>query len=635
MRNYIRQTAAVLAVVMCSVCLVTTAFAAEEAVDEAVYSYAAQNAGSDDIKVWDFEDNTKPADIGCGSGVTLSFADGKMAMEFAGNPNATLNLGLPSASVNFSTSEYKYLKLVIKNTAVSQASKDSLNICLIRAGETAAFAQANFNEDINGNIIKYSDGLYREYIFDLSQIAEDSIVGWIQLRPFRQSSDGIAYFERVSISNNPEYESEIKQAALKSPADGTQGYIFEPMTLRCEYMPDSDVEYIDYYVNSKLVGRAEQSPFTLSYVPDFQGNLDIKAQVNYSDGTVITTDTVTAYSIQRTDYTGEKWDFEADTQGWISNSLADVSAANSALVFSAKGKSAPLVKSAIGVDGSRYSVLKIRMKNTTSSSKIIIQWVVEGGTWTTDNKLTLTKDSQNNNITSKDDEFKEYFFDMSGTSWSKNVINVLQIFPCDQVESGTVYIDSIEICDVPPQISLSVPTDALVFPRQAEFVLNVAPAFSAIEKTELVINATPVKVYTGEVEAASYRFVPAKANNTAFLRVTDSLGRIYVSQTVEIEYTVPVEVMQVGHSISGENLEINMSLKKADEQPDSIIVVCAYSQDGEMQKALSVTAAAGADPEDNFVGLTLDETVAFVRVYLWENLYAGYSYMEPYHIEIK
>lgn len=126
--------------------------------------------------------------------------------------NTALNIGLPSVSLNFDKSQYKYIKVLMKNTAPSGYFAVSLK----KSGVDTSMASKAYTSDFWGNEISGNDTEYKQYVFDISDLKDKdgnevgNTVGWLQLRFSSTPKNGAtAYIRSIEISDNPYYDISV------------------------------------------------------------------------------------------------------------------------------------------------------------------------------------------------------------------------------------------------------------------------------------------------------------------------------------------------------------------------------------------------------------------------------------------
>lgn len=227
---------------------------------------------------------------------------------------------------------------------------------------------------------------------------------------------------------------------------------------------------------------------------------------------------------------GYVWDFDAGTEGWVANKGV-LSAANGVMThtISAGHNNAFLLSpNELGIDGSIYKYIKIRLRNNNCASKAcVVSFItVTDTTWDTKYSTGTKSVVTASGITGYDTDYKDYVIDMSGNEkWSSGTITRLRLltFLNDaSVTAGSMDIDNIELLEEyepdEPQDSPS-PSDN---PTVTDPPATDAPTLSDISITAKGIegaavgtyailsaaapdNCEKIEIYSGDELAASYQ----------------------------------------------------------------------------------------------------------------------------------
>ena len=152
---------------------------------------------------------------------------------------------------------------------------------------------------------------------------------------------------------------------------------------------------------------------------------------------------------------GQVWDFDAGTEGWVANK-GTLSTANGVMThtISAGHNNAFLLSpNDLGIDGSIYKYIKIRLRNNNCASRACVVSFITVTDTTWDSKYSTGTKSvvTASGITGYDTDYKDYVIDMSGNEkWSSGTITRLRLltFLNDvSVTAGSMDIDSIELLE--------------------------------------------------------------------------------------------------------------------------------------------------------------------------------------------
>jgi len=587
------------------------------------------------FREWNFDDNTIPSDIGRSSKTTFSAEYGALkVVTTAGFQSVNIS---PYTQLNFTTKKYRYLKLTVKNMMKSEQTADP--VALIIHYTDGSSATYFYQKDVSGKEIYYNDSFYRQYIFDMEQEKDKSEkpIAWIEAYLFRCAKSGTAYIDNICISDTASYAAVSEQATLLNPQNGSEFSLGQEVTLSAAVSTGA-CEGVDYYVNQQFIGSGSGADDTLSYTFRETGTHKIKAIVKLSDGTNLETQTVSVSVTVSNAAQGKKWEFDSGLENWYTNgSLATLKVADGAMVAtynSGAAQAMPICIDGLSIDGSKCSYLKIRMKNQTTSAKLQFQWKLNNGSFANDLLFQTTHDSNNVPITANDTEFKEYVFSLKQYSgWQKNVTTI-QFHPAVDARSGTVYIDSIEVYDVLPQVELSVNGGA-VYPEPVVLTPKVQKADYEIERTDLYLNGKVIKTYQG-TDCTPYTVIPLDGGEiTAFVAAYDERGEVTFGEPVSFHYDTPFLFGEWKCTIAAGVANIEVPVKRVLQEYDSLVIAAvAYDAQGSLIASDTVDADATDVMTNATLSLAIPDKTASVTVYAWDSLHNGESYHKPMTVKV-
>jgi len=140
-----------------------------------------------------------------------------------------------------------------------------------------------------------------------------------------------------------------------------------------------------------------------------------------------------------------KWDFNEDGNmgGWNLVSSLTGNVSNGALHLQITGADPYIATDGQSIDASVYKKIKIRMKNSTSSTNMDFFFFSSDYPEGYDlNRFARTV------ISANDSDYKEYTIDMSNNPYWTGKITVLRIDPVDEATSGDIDIDYIHLVSV-------------------------------------------------------------------------------------------------------------------------------------------------------------------------------------------
>ncbi|HOV69695.1 MAG TPA: hypothetical protein PLZ84_05175, partial [Clostridia bacterium] len=139
--------------------------------------------------------------------------------------------------------------------------------------------------------------------------------------------------------------------------------------------------------------------------------------------------------------TPHTWDFNGSLQGWgNAYQISNLTESNGCMEGTITGTD-PYVFSAdyLGIDLSSRSIVRIRMKNSTSATTADIYFTTnESPSFGDEKKVSF-------NIIANDDGYTEYVIDMSVNAYWTGTLKRFRLDPNNWATSGTFSVDYIDI----------------------------------------------------------------------------------------------------------------------------------------------------------------------------------------------
>lgn len=260
--------------------------------------------------------------------------------------------------------------------------------------------------------------------------------------------------------------------------------------------------YVDAEVYAEIAGLAD----TVAVTENEFGMITLMAKVTLANGEILYSEPLRITASSKTSDTekfAQEWIFEGSVNGWFSNKASKAGSKalyiqDKKMVYylsedSSEGANTNnflLSPNNLGIDGSKYKYIKIRMKNTTNlAGDLGVSFV------TTDNTTFPSKWSDtvqakriSGVISAEDSEFKEYVIDMSDMeAWTSSTVTrirlIVNAYTIEAGNSGDILIESIKISNKgessqAPQITPE-PTDEPPTDRE-----NIAVKWSFAQGTQ-------------------------------------------------------------------------------------------------------------------------------------------------------
>ncbi len=233
---------------------------------------------------------------------------------------------------------------------------------------------------------------------------------------------------------------------------------------------DKDIEAIktELYVDTDIYATADGFTDVIEVTEPDSGIITLMAKITLDSGDVLYSEPVKVLvsdSNKDIEKFAHEWTFESSVNGWFSNKASKAGSKalyiqDKKMVYylsedSSEGANTNnflLSPNNLGIDGSKYKYIKIKMKNTTNLAGDLGVAFVTADNTTFPAKWSDTVQTKRivGAVSAEDSEFKEYVIDMSNMeAWTSSTVTrirlIVNAYTIETGNSGDILVESIKI----------------------------------------------------------------------------------------------------------------------------------------------------------------------------------------------
>lgn len=225
-------------------------------------------------------------------------APGEEACEF----NLTSgNAYMTKTGLEVNGGENQYLKVRMKNLTSSES------VCIQWVTkEDNVWTEDNkitFSEDCLGSSVTADDEDFKEYVFYLGSYSNwaDKSIAILQFYPAKTASGGTVYIDEISFTNMAGEGQEPGSLRIYSEQASAVIPPKSKAEITAELSDEDSARRVEYYIGKTKIGETDEAPYSISYIPQEEGETEISAVFYDSFGRMIEAEN-TVKIVCRSDY---------------------------------------------------------------------------------------------------------------------------------------------------------------------------------------------------------------------------------------------------------------------------------------------------------------------------------------------